>query len=183
MIFSHAPEPDLWLLTLDAGGAVLIAAGAQLLGTLIAALVAWRVTVSYKKQRALARQEGRDRAHAEAVRAIHDYLEAPYRVRRRDGSAAPRLALSDAISDIQSRLRYYEALLHLSSTTDVAHKYADACRAARAEAGVAMTAAWTAKPTKRDRDVPLVERYETPETTRHLAELIALMKRASERGG
>jgi hypothetical protein len=182
MIVRHVPEPDLWLLTLDAGGAVLIAAVVQLLGTLIAALVAWRVTVTYKKQRALTRQQSRDRAHAEAVRAIHDYLEAPYRVRRRDGSAPARLALTEAISDIQSRLRYYEALLHLSSTSDVAQKYADACRAARGEAGVAMTAAWTAKPTKRDGDVPLVDRYETPDTARHLTELVALMQRASERG-
>lgn len=179
MTFTHVPEPDVWLLTLDGGGAVLVAAGAQLLGTVIAALIAVGVTVTYKKQRALARRDAQDAAHAEAIRAIHDYIEAPYRIRRRDGSAAARMAVTDAISDVQSRLRYYEALLRLSSTIGVAEKYAAACAAARQEAGAAMTAAWRARPTKRDRDVPIVERYEAPNTTKRLGDLLEAMKLAS----
>lgn len=91
------------------------------------------------------------------------------------------MSLTEAISNIQSRLRYYEALLSLSSTTNVAQTYAATCRAARAEAGAAMTAAWKAKPTTRDRDVSMVDSCETPETTRHLTELVAAMRHASER--
>lgn len=169
---------DPWALTLDAGGAVLIAAALQVLTTIVATIVVACFGVSYKKQQRLARSERRSRIHAEAIQAVHDYLEAPYRVRRRDGSPEARMALVGIVSDIQSRLRYYDALLRLESTTAVADTYADAVAAARREAGKAITDAWNSAPTKRDEDVPIGEKIETPESNRLITIALATMKSA-----
>lgn len=169
---------DPWALTLDAGGAVLIAAALQVITTIVGTIVVACFGVSYRRQQSLARAERRSRIHAEAIQAVHDYLEAPYRVRRRDGSPEARMALAEAVSDIQSRLRYYDALLRLESTASVADAFADAVAAARREAGAAITEAWKSPPTKRDEDVPIGEKIETPESNRLITIALAAMKAA-----
>jgi hypothetical protein len=171
-MFTGGPSVDV--LTLDGGGAILIAAGLQALATLIAVIVAGCIAGGYRRQQKLAQARSRAKVHADAIKAIADYMEAPYRVLRRDGSAAARMHLTNLISDIQAELRYFETLLRLESTDKVAAAYEAATAAARREAGGAITRAWRSRPTKRDRDVPIASPIPTPETTR----LIALAREA-----
>lgn len=174
---------DPALLTLDAGGAVLIAAGLQLLGTIIAGVIAICLGSSYRQQSRLAREQSRAKVHADALRTIHDYLEAPYRVMRRDGTSIARMSLTTFISDIQVRLRYFEELLRLESSTAVADAYAAATAAARSEAGGAISAAWKNRPTKRDKDVVITTRIQTPITDARIREVRELMRKEREDDG
>jgi hypothetical protein len=86
--------------------ATIIAAG-------VAALV---VVVGYIVAQAQARQERRAKAFAEALAAVEDYMECPYRIRRRPNSdAATRQGITSAISDIQSRIAFHEAWLQVET--------------------------------------------------------------------
>lgn len=113
-------------------------------------------------QRSFARRDERGRLYADALRALDDYLEAPYRIRRRDGSHAARMALTQQVSDIQVSLSYVQAAMTQLAPVNVAARFDDAQAAARREAGVAMTEAWAAAPTKRDHAVPLGKKIDMP---------------------
>jgi len=134
------------------------------------------VVSGFYVQRSFARRDERGKLYADALRALDDYLEAPYRIRRRDGSDEARMALTQHVSEIQVRLSYAQAALTQLAPVDVANVFDEAQKAARSEAGRAMTAAWTAAPTKRDRAVPLGERIVMPtaeEARRRLVEAMA----------
>lgn len=166
-------------LTLDGGGAVIIAGVITAIATIIAALIAAKVLLDgYKKQLAITRDQERDRLHAEAIEAVHEYLENPYRIRRRDGSAEARMAVNRHISDVQVRLRYYDTLIRLNSTPEVAAAYAELVATARREAGVAMKEAWASAPTTRDDQVSLSIAYPTPGTSAALTATLAAMTAA-----
>ncbi len=128
---------------------------AVIVGAVAAAIVAALVAVGgYFVQQGIARRERRHTVYAEALRAVEDYLEAPYLVARHDGSSASRHALVQHISEVQSRLNYYCGLLRLHAPRRVHEAYDAYVTIAREEAGAQMTAAWRSKPIKRDRDVP-----------------------------
>jgi hypothetical protein len=93
--------------------------------------------------------------YAEALRSVEDYLEAPYRVRRCDGSADARMRLTDHISDIQSLISYDNGLFDINGSRDVAQSFRVFVGAARREAGPQMTKAWETRPTKKDHEVPV----------------------------
>ena len=173
MPVSTTPSPDPFIATVTWDG-LLTTAGA-IIAALIAALIAVCV---YSYQQKAARRAQQASIYAESIRAVEDYLEAPYRIRRRDGSASARMATTDHISEIQSRISYHQNLLKIHAPTGVAAAYDDLVRAARTEAGPQMTAAWRLKPTRRDRDVPLGrgERYSHPATDAAMARLRALMR-------
>lgn len=136
---------------------------ATIVGALAAALVAASVAVGgYMLQQRSARRDRHRTMYAEALRAVEDYLEAPYRIRRRDGSAASRQALATHVSEIQSRLNFYCAWLQLHAPDHVHAAYVELVASAKREAGAQMTAAWQARPTTRDRDVPLGAPYPRP---------------------
>lgn len=101
------------------------------------------------------RRQERAKAYAEAVRAVEDYLETPYRIRRRSGSGEHRWQLTESISEIQSRINFHKGWLRINASADVYDAYVEFIRAAKEEAGDQMTAAWTGPVTKRDRQVPL----------------------------
>jgi hypothetical protein len=144
--------------------------------TLVAAvLTAAVVMIGYSIQKSQARQAEQAAAYGEAIRAIHDYLEAPYRVRRRDGGAVARMAITDHVSDVQSRLAYYETLLRVHAPADVSAAYRQLAAAAKAEAGPQMTAAWKVRPTRKDREVPLGSKFEQPRSRAELEKTIDLM--------
>lgn len=134
-------------------GVATIAAG------LIAAVVA---VVGYALQQRHARKERRTVTYSEALRAVEDYLEAPYLIRRRDGSAGSRQAITTHICEIQSRLSYYSALLGMQDDrySEISSAYQALVASARAEGGSAMSAAWRDRPTRKDGDVPLGRRYD-----------------------
>jgi hypothetical protein len=134
---------------------------ATIVAAFVAALVAAVVAViGYSIQQGTARADRHRTMYAEALRAVEDYLEAPYLIRRRDGSAAARREISTHISEIQSRLSFYGAWLQLHAPAAVHAAYSEYVTQARREAGTQMSAAWRARPTKRDSDVPLGKAYQ-----------------------
>lgn len=148
-----SPEPFIEAMSWD-GAATILAA-------LLAAIIAvW----GYAHQQSMARKERLATIYSEALRTVEDYLEAPYLIRRRDGSATSRQAVTSKISDIQSRISYYCALLEVHAPREASASYADLVKAARLEAGPVMSAAWKERPTKRDREVPLGKRFERSKT-------------------
>lgn len=129
--------------------------------TVIAALLAAIVAIiGYSIQQGLARKERRAVIYSEALRAVEDYLEAPYLILRRDGSASARQSITTHISDIQSRLSYYCALLEIHAHSEISTAYQALVSSARAEAGKTMSAAWRGRPTRRDKGVPIASRHD-----------------------
>lgn len=101
------------------------------------------------------RRQERAKVYAEAVRAVEDYLETPYRIRRRNGSGERRWQLTESISEIQSRINFHQGWLRINASTTVYDAYVEFIKAAKAEAGAHMTTAWNGPVTKKDRQVPL----------------------------
>lgn len=150
-LLAHVGTVDVSLVGTDWwANASVIAAG--VVAALIAACVA---VVGYSRQKAVARRALRAQMYATAVQAVEDYLEGPYRIRRRDGSPEARHALTRELSDIKSSIEYHKTLLRIHGSASVADAYETFAAIARTEAGPAMTAAWRERPTKRDWDVPL----------------------------
>ncbi|KQY96822.1 hypothetical protein ASD19_09740 [Microbacterium sp. Root53] len=148
---------------------------------LLAGMVAASLVLSgFAVDRRVRRRARRAEAYAGALQAVHDYLEAPYRIRRGSGSASDRYALVALVSDIQSRIAYHEALLALVGPETVCAGYSTLVEEARKEAGRAMTAAWEARPTRRDAQVPLGgPLYTHPRSDRACEALLKAMKRSS----
>lgn len=126
------------------------------IATIIVGIVAAIVAVNaYKTQQQETRRQEKAKLYAEAVRAVEDYMESPYRIRRKDGSAEARREITQHISDVKSRISYYTGLLAIHGTREVCAAYDTFVNAAQREAGPQMTAAWEIKPVKKDKDVPL----------------------------
>lgn len=139
--------------------------GATVLATVLAALIAALIAVvGYRKQQQQQQHRRDQRAvmFAEALWAVEDYLEAPYRVRRRDGSRQARMAVTDHISDIQSRISFHTGWLDLHASPQVRDAYTSYVGAAKQEAGPQIIAAWKTRPTRRDRNVPIGEPVRQP---------------------
>lgn len=133
--------------------------------TIIAAILATLgAVVGYSIQQRISRKERRAVVYSEALRAVEDYLEAPYLVRRRDGSASARQSITTRISDIQSRLSYYSALLEIHADSEINDTYRKLVSVARVEAGNEMSEAWNSLPTCRDHDVPISIRHDRSRT-------------------
>ncbi len=132
-----------------------------IIAAVAAALVAATVAVvGYSRQQRERRRDQRAAVYADALRAVEDYLEAPYRIRRRDGSTETRRALTDHLSDIKSRISFHTGWLRIHAPAEVSAAYETYVRAAQDDAGPQMTAAWRSQPTKHDRDVPMGTHYD-----------------------
>lgn len=79
---------------------------------------------------------------------------------------------------MKSRHNYYQGLLQLHSTRKVADAFDDFVRAAIADAGSQMTAAWRRKPTRHDGDVPLGQGYDRNRADAAKKHVIYEMKRS-----
>lgn len=146
---------------------------ATIAAAIIGALV---VVIGYATQQDKARRERRSQVYSEALRAVEDYMEAPFLIRRRDDSSTTRLHITNHLSDVQSRIAYFQAELAIYGSSRVASGYLDVVQSARKEAGPAMTAAWRMRPTRRGRDVPIHRRYSRAGTDATLKQLIKLMR-------
>jgi sugar-specific transcriptional regulator TrmB len=145
--------------------------------TFIAALIAALVAVTgYMLTQAQARRERRAREFAEALAAVEEYLEAPYRIRRRQ-SATPeaRDALTNALSDLQARIARHRAWLYVEAPA-VARAYDALVAAARSEAGVQMTVAWNTAPPSSDSEMNLNVAYLHPKSDAERDRIIAIMR-------
>ena len=148
------------------------------IATIIAAALATAVAViGYSIQQRIARKQRRAEIYSEALRAVEDYLEAPYLVRRRDGSASARQVITTHVSDIQSRLSYYGALLDIHANSEISTAYKALVSATRSEAGKAMREAWEARPTRRDRGVSLSSRLDRSRSDEAKKAYIATVKK------
>ena len=151
---------------------------ATICGALGAGLLAALVAVSgYILQQRAARRDAHRTMYAEALRAVEDYLEAPYLVRRRDGSATSRQALVAHISAVQSRLNFYCVWLQMHAPAPVHPAYTAYVSAARREAGSQMTTEWRRGPTRHDNQVPLGTAYPRPLSDAARQEVLAKMSK------
>jgi hypothetical protein len=152
------PEPTAasWL-----SGDHLVAAG-----TVVAALLAAIVAIAtYRAERRLARAERLAATFAHAIQAVEDYLESPYRIRRRPARDAQiRFALTSHISEIQSRIAFHQAWMAVDAGS-VAVQYQRLVEAAHVEAGAQMSDAWRGPATRADKEVPLGVRLPHPLST------------------
>ena len=115
--------------------------------------------------------------YAHALQAVQDYLEGPYRIRRKDGTAEARRELTQALSTVQSQINFHTAWLDIAAPKEVARAYTELVAAARGEAGPQMTAAWSEPPTADDATVPLGVAYPRPLSDAALATVKAAMSK------
>ncbi|OLT22326.1 hypothetical protein BJF81_00190 [Ornithinimicrobium sp. CNJ-824] len=146
------------IITLVIGLLAFVAAVATIVATIH---VASRNIIAQQKEN---RRQERANAYAEAIRAVEDYLETPYRIRRRDGSVGVRWELTESISAIQSRISFHKDWLRINAPYEVYEAYLEFDQAARVEAGRQMTAAWNGPVTKKDRQVPLRTALQQPQS-------------------
>jgi len=146
---------------------------ATILAAVLAAVV---VVLGYWWQQRAARHERRAGIYSEAIRAVEDYLEAPFLVLRREESKPAIRELTTHISDVQSRIAYYRAMLQVYAPKSVSKAYDEFIAAARKESGSAMTVAWNAAPVRRGEDVPLGSRFSRAGSNSALDQLIAQMR-------
>jgi len=148
--------------------------GATVVAAAVAALIAAVVAVyGYSRQQQASRRDQRAVDYAEALRAVEDYLEAPYLIQRRDGTTQVRQSTTDRISNVQSRIRLHESWLAILAPAGVHTAYTAFTAAARTDAGPQMTAAWEREPSTRDVDVPIRHSYDrsSSDTARSLVQL------------
>lgn len=146
---------------------------ATIIAALIAALV---VVVGYMLTQAHARRERRAKEFADALAAVEEYLEAPYRIRRRQAATPEvREALTSALSDLQARIALHCAWLQVEAPV-VGRAYDALIAAARSEAGALMAEAWNAAPLTSDADMNLKVAYPHPNSDAERAKVIAAMR-------
>ena len=145
--------------------------------TIIAALIAALVVVAgYMLTQAQARRERRAKEFADALAAVEEYLEAPYRIRRRQAATPEaREALTSALSNLQARIALHCAWLQVEAPA-VGHAYEALVSAARSEAGAQMAEAWNTSPLTSDTDMNLEVAYPHPNSDAERAKVIAAMR-------
>lgn len=149
-------------------------AGATLLAAVIAVL---GVVVGFAVNSAQSRRERRARDYADAIGAVSDYLEGPYRVARCHKNAEERYAISTDISVVQGRIDASAALLRLHAPRRVADAYDAYVATARQEAGRQMADEWRKPPARRHRDMNMDQPFDRSRSMASKAMLIAAMER------
>jgi hypothetical protein len=153
----------------------LLAGVIALAGALVSAALTYHLN-----QRAT-RRERQANVFAEALRAIEDYAELPYRIRRRSGTPESRHELTEQISQIQSRIAFHQAWLAIEAPS-VADPYQNLVRAAKAQAGKQMTQAWNEPATTKDSQVSLGVAYPRGQIDEARGECVGAMHEALGRG-
>ena len=151
---------------------------AVLLGGVIAVAGAvMTATLTYGLNQRAARRERQSNAFAEALSAIEDYAELPYRIRRRPGTSQARHQLTEQISSIQSRIAFHQAWLSLETPT-VAQSYEELVRTAKAQAGEQMKEAWRESGVRKDKQVSLTKAYPREEINAARGRCLDVMREA-----
>lgn len=145
--------------------------------TLSAALLAViGVTATILTTSARARREHKADLYAGALGGVADYLEGPYRIRRKDGTSGHRNAITAALSDVKSAIDHSQELLRLHAPTGVANAYDDYVLAARVEAGKQMSQAWLVPAIEKDSDVNLHEPFDRTLSEKYRAHVVKVMQ-------
>lgn len=148
---------------------------ALLAGIIAVAGAAIAAALTYGLNQRAARRERQTRAFAEALSAIEDYAEMPYRIRRRPGTPAGRHELTEQISHIQSRISFYQAWLQIDAP-GVARAYEDLVRTAKAQGGRQMMQAWQEPVITDDAQVSLGRAYPRDEINAARDQCVAAMR-------
>jgi hypothetical protein len=114
-----------------------------------------------------AERDRRRRLHARALKAILDYAEMPFMIRRRrheEGErSAERVRLSHHFSAVKAEIITCQVLLRADGDDDLADAYDTLFETARNTAGHQAHIAWTEPPIKKDEQMnmgPLFEKLE-----------------------
>jgi hypothetical protein len=149
-------------------------AGAALIAAVVAIV---GVVIGFGVTSAQNRRERRAHIYAEAIGAVSDYLEGPYRVARCHNNDTERYSISTDMSVIQGRIDANLVLLRLHAPVDVADAYQAYVTAARQEAGRQMAAEWDKRPAKRHRDMNMREPFDRTASKEKKDLLLAAMER------
>ncbi|MEU6326749.1 hypothetical protein ABZ851_05590 [Streptomyces sp. NPDC047049] len=134
------------------------------------------VYVTYALNQRSVRRERRSKTFAEALTAVEEYLEMPYRIRRRPDLPEVRRELTDEVSSILARMAFHQAWLQIEASS-VAGPYAALVATARAEAGVQMSVAWLHPPITSDNGMNLGTAYSRDRSNAAKTTCIAAMRR------
>ncbi|WP_328493432.1 hypothetical protein OHS59_12210 [Streptomyces sp. NBC_00414] len=133
--------------------------------------------LSYALSQRAVRKERRAKSFAEALTAVEEYLEMPYRIRRRpESTSAIRQQLTDEVSSLLARMAFHQAWLQIEASA-VAAPYATLVATARAEAGAQMSLAWLQPPITTDDGMNLGTPYPRDRSTSARASCIEVMRR------
>lgn len=148
---------------------VLIAAFIAILGGAITA------ALTHSLNQRAARRERQARAFAEALGAIEEYVELPYRIRRRRPTEEARHDLTEQISRLQARIAFHQGWLQVQAP-DVAGWYEQLVRTAKQQAGAQMKEAWDRPPATGDAGMNLGGAYPRAEIDRARGRCVAAMR-------
>lgn len=149
---------------------------AQTATLIAAALAVGGVAATILTASARSRREHRATLFAQALAAVADYMEGPYRILRKDGTSAHRNAITAGLSDVKSAIDHSQALLRLHARNEVAAAYDALVLAAKFEAGTQMHQAWLAPPTENDAQVSLETAYDRALCEEYRGQAIKLMQ-------
>jgi hypothetical protein len=125
----------------------------QIVVLLVPVIAGCFLLAGYLLNQIWARNERRAKAFAEALAAVENYLEMPYRVRRRPASdPETRATLTNQMSDIKAQIAFHQAWLQVEAP-HVAEAFDTLVRAAQEEGGAQMQHAW--KEPLRDTDAAM----------------------------
>jgi hypothetical protein len=115
--------------------------------------------------------------YAEALSGVSQYIEGPYRIRRRTiGNADQRVAITTFLSDVKARIDHSQNMLNLHAPAGVGAAYEAYVRAAMREAGQQMREAWTVPGIRHDLDVNLHVAYPKVDSDEMRAHLMHVIK-------
>jgi hypothetical protein len=135
------------------------------------------VALTYNLNQRAARRERQTNVFAEALTAIEDYAEMPYRIRRRPGTPGTRHELTEQISQIQSRIAFHQAWLSIEKPS-VARSYETLVQAVKTQAGNQMKQAWLEPTTTEDAQVSLGTGYPRDEINAARGQCVEAMREA-----
>jgi hypothetical protein len=75
--------------------------------------------IGYSRQRRVERRSERATLYGRAIAGVEEYLEAPYRIRRRDDTAEARFVITSAISDTKTAISLHQALLEMHAPSAI----------------------------------------------------------------
>ncbi|MER6599171.1 hypothetical protein ACFWRZ_34330 [Streptomyces rubiginosohelvolus] len=133
------------------------------------------VYVTYTLNQRASRRERRAKTFAEALTAVEEYLEMPYRIRRRPNSPDARRELTDQVSSLLARMAFHCAWLQIEASA-VAEPYAALVSAARSEAGMHASEAWRQPPIQSDDGMNLGQAHARDQSAAARAVCIEAMK-------
>jgi hypothetical protein len=145
--------------------------------TLVVGILAAVVAIlGYTITNSMNRIERRSRIYANAISALVQFQNLPFRIRRRsDSSDATRTIVGERVRDVQETLSYHVVLLRLDSPR-VGTVFAELVRNTRKEGVRYRHDAWASPPATSDADMSLVVSYEYHNEA-ELEKCIVLMQR------